>query len=765
VSLWTAKRFAYGRAQPPFPSLPGAETPLLMNNVLLDYFFPPQEPFSPPPRLRTHKSATPLPTEEIAAALSNCSPTSAPGPDGVPYSIWKQVNKINPEILLHILAPLVLLGYHPVSLKSSNGVVLDKPGKPSYESPSSFRIIVLIRTISKILERVIAARLLAAARLKGLLHPNQCGSVPGLSTYDACLTLTNDIRTLQRPRLKVSSLFLDIKAGFDNVDNKTLVRILRESGIHPYLVSWVSSFLGERSCTLIFQGAPWVPAPVNVGAPQGSPISPLLFLLYVAPLHFGIPRGLMISYVDDLALTVASLSYRGKIRRLQDLFDKLEIKVSRLGVSFSVAKTELIHWRTPSQRHSPKCVSPIQIKGELFHPGNSVRWLGCWFTPTLDPAAHFSRRLALAQGAFALIRRLSPPGAGLPPYLCHRLATSLIAPILLYGADLFTPSVGTTTCLDTFWRKVQRWTTNCFSATPTGILSVESCLPPVCLLVTYRQRLVALRMVCSPPSVNPATARLNPSFPSISVYRAPDSSRALTRGLSSVYLPLHWKAPRPVPLIRKHLPVDAVAHRTIPLTLGLSRMPMINSHLVCPAPALPPQSLMDSTYSALKKRMREKLLEELSSLFPTPGYYLHSPALQPRPFMGLGKFVAGRIYQMRAGKSYLAAHPTWRSPDANTTSPRCGLEPETFEHAILSCPSRRHSMSRLLHGVTDVGPEGQLWSSLPLLKRLTTFIGVTCTGFPPSMFPPNTPSSSPPLSLSPRMVPPPAFRVFSLAEV
>jgi len=477
-SLWTAKRFAYGRAQPRFPSLPGAETPLQMNNVLLEHFFPPKEPFSQPPRLRPHKSAPPLKAEEIAAALYKCSPTSAPGPDGIPYSTWKQVNKINPSILLQILSPLVLLGYHPASLKGSNGVVLDKPGKPSYESPSSFRIIVLIRTFSKILERIIAARLLEAARLKGLLHPNQCGSLPGLSTYDACLTLTNDVKTLQRPRLKVSSLFLDIKAGFNNVDNKTLARILRQGGIPPYLVSWVSSFLGERSCTLIFQGAPGTPAPINVGGPQGSPISPLLFLLYVAPLHFGIPRGLMISYVDDFALTVASLSYRGNIRRLQELFERLERKASRLGVSFSVAKIELIHWRTPSQRHSPKCVSPIQIKGEVFHPSNSVRWLGYWFTQALDPAAHFSRRLALAQGAFALIRRLSPPGAGLPPYLYHRLATSLVAPILLYGADLFTPSVGTTTRLDTFWRQVQRWTTNCFSATPTGILSVESCLPP-----------------------------------------------------------------------------------------------------------------------------------------------------------------------------------------------------------------------------------------------------------------------------------------------
>ena len=260
-------------------------------------------------------------------------------------------------------------------------------------------------------------------------------------------------------------------------------------------------------------------------------------------------------------------------------------------------------------------------------------------------------------------------------------------------------------------------------------------------------------------------ARLHPSFPSLSTHRAPDSSRALTRGLTSVYLPLHWKTPRPVPPIRNHLPIDAVAHRTIPFTDGLSRMPMINSHLVSPAPALPPQSLMDATYSTLKKRVREALLDDWSKLLPPPGYYHHRPTLSPRPFMGLGKFIAGRIHQMRAGKSYLAAHPTWKSPDGDTSCPRCGLEPETFEHAILSCPSRQHVRARLLHGIADVGPEAPLWSSLPLLKRLATFISVTSTGFPPTMFPPTTPPSSPPLPLSPPMVPPPVFRVFSLAEV
>ena len=76
----------------------------------------------------------------------------------------------------------------------------------------------------------------------------------------------------------------------------------------------------------------------------------------------------MISYVDDFARTGASPSYRGNIRRLQRVFEKLEAKALRIGVSFSIAQMELIHWRTPSQRNPPKCLSPIQIKGELFRP-------------------------------------------------------------------------------------------------------------------------------------------------------------------------------------------------------------------------------------------------------------------------------------------------------------------------------------------------------------------------------------------------------------
>jgi len=216
-----------------------------MNEALLGHFFPPKAAFSPPPRLRPHTSTPPLTREEIAHALSKSSSSSAPGADGIPCQTWKWVDAINPAMLLQILSPLVSRDYHPASLKVANGVVLDKPGTASYESPFSFRIIVLLRTVSKIVERIIAARLLLAAHSTDLIHPNQCSSLPGPSTYDACPTLMNDVKTLQRPRLKVSPLYLHIKAGFDNVDNPTLARVLREGGSPTTwspgsLPSWVS---------------------------------------------------------------------------------------------------------------------------------------------------------------------------------------------------------------------------------------------------------------------------------------------------------------------------------------------------------------------------------------------------------------------------------------------------------------------------------------------------------------------------------------------
>jgi len=201
---------------------------------------------------------------------------------------------------------------------------------------------------------VVTVRLSAIVRSKGLLHPNQCGLLPGLTSSDACLTLMHAIKTLQRPRLEVSTWFLNIKPGFDNVNASTLRASLLASRVLSYMVNWVSSFLSESTCTLVFQGCPNISSPVSVMTPQGSTISSLLFLLYTAPLQVSIPRGLMVSYVDDFAITVAYPSYRGNIRRLQGSFSTIAAKGRDIGVSFTVAKPNSSTGGPQARAHLPR---------------------------------------------------------------------------------------------------------------------------------------------------------------------------------------------------------------------------------------------------------------------------------------------------------------------------------------------------------------------------------------------------------------------------
>jgi len=105
------------------------------------------------------------------------------------------------------------MGPIPSLSKRADGIVLDKPGKPSYDSRASFRVIVLLQTFLKILERIMNSRLSCVARATRLPNPHQCGSLAGLLASDAVTTLTHEVKTLQMAGRKVSTLFLDIKGG------------------------------------------------------------------------------------------------------------------------------------------------------------------------------------------------------------------------------------------------------------------------------------------------------------------------------------------------------------------------------------------------------------------------------------------------------------------------------------------------------------------------------------------------------------------------
>jgi len=126
-------------------------------------------------------------------------------------------------------------------------------------------------------------------------------------------------------------------------------------------------------------------------------------------------------------------------------------------------------------------------------------------------------------------------------------------------------------------------------------------------------------------------------------------------------------------------------------------------------------------------------MEEWEQAAPDPARYPYRQSVKPHPFMGLDKFSAGRLHQMRSGKSYLSAHPSWDNNDP-TTCPKCQSAPESLEHAILHCSANEPARTRHLRGVLDIGPDAPIWSSAALLGALPLFIKSTATAFPARMF-------------------------------
>ena len=232
--------------------------------------------------------------------------------------------------------------------------------------------------------------------------------------------------------------------------------------------------------------------------------------------------------------------------------------------------------------------------------------------------------------------------------------------------------------------------------------------------------MAALRLVCSPPSINPASARFCWSYPTLLRARALDSYRSLCTRLPLNVMSLNWKTPRPSPPVRSHLPVDSLAHHTSPLLDGLTFAPMINSLLLPDLPPLPDDATMSAAYRALQRKARSLMIKHWRPFSPVPAYYTFPLSLSPHPFMGLGKFVAGRVHQMRAQKSYLAAHPSWFDLSPSKLCPLCRDEQETFSHAILHSPAKAPARLHHLQGVASVALDSPLWSTPPLLLPLAS---------------------------------------------
>ena len=125
---------------------------------------------------------------------------------------------------------------------------------------------------------------------------------------DAILHTVNAMEVSGRKKEDHTVLLMDVKGAFDNVSKTALLSTLNHFGLPGNLLAWVDNFMSDRRTTLSFDGRSDASLPVKTGIPQGSPVSPILFLLYVRPLFDIIeqkhPLILTRSYIDDIKLSI-----------------------------------------------------------------------------------------------------------------------------------------------------------------------------------------------------------------------------------------------------------------------------------------------------------------------------------------------------------------------------------------------------------------------------------------------------------------------------
>ena len=252
---------------------------------------------------------------------------STPGPDGIPFVVYRENTNIATPILLACLIALSE-GVEPPS-DFNAGRLFAIPKDSSY-TPDATRPIVVNNSSNRIIARVIA-RIITPA-LQSFITEAQQGFVEGRQGGVHLRALNAHYYTAMRERRLEFVLFLDTRKAFDSIDHSFIHAVVRKAGFPRWLQLVIAALLFDAWVVPVVAEDTTVRISIRRGVKQGCPLSPLLFILCYDTLLRrlqALDATLVLGFADDLAVMAKSLNLIYEVMRLLDAFRR----VSGLGIN------------------------------------------------------------------------------------------------------------------------------------------------------------------------------------------------------------------------------------------------------------------------------------------------------------------------------------------------------------------------------------------------------------------------------------------------
>jgi ribonuclease HI len=370
---------------------------------------------------------------ELKSALDQVKKSTAPGMDKIQYELMKKLPIAALNKLLSLYNTIWIKGVIPASWKHAEILPFRKPGKPKSD-PSSYRPISLTTVLCKCMERMVNNRLTWFIEENKLFNVAQTGFRKNKSTVDQLLKLQDTILKQIKNRGSVLGVFLDFEKAYDMLWTKGMLEKIKKLNINGTMYSYIKDFINNRTFHVRVGSSRSSNRKLQNGTPQGSVISPTLFLLMINDMKTETADVELSLYADDSATYTGGRDIDVLGRRMQKSLNAIENWCDKSGFKVSPSKSTAVIF---SNKKVVRLKEPLTLNGSIIKIESQVKFLGMIFDQKLIWDKHAEYIVDKCKARLNLMRSVSGSKFGANKKALLTMYRTLIRSLIDYGSIVY----------------------------------------------------------------------------------------------------------------------------------------------------------------------------------------------------------------------------------------------------------------------------------------------------------------------------------------